>query len=88
MEEATEDAGNDNSQGQSSPPTDNPAAASTSKGKGRVLFIYSCPSASPIKFRMVYSSGVRGMQQDAMDKVGLDINAKVSCWTAGFRAHA
>lgn len=47
------------------------------KGKGRVLFIYTCPSGSPIKFRMVYSSGVRGMQQDAADKSGVEISAKV-----------
>jgi hypothetical protein len=50
------------------------------KTNGRILFIYTCPSASPIKFRMVYSSGVRGMQQDAMDKAGIDISVKVSLW--------
>jgi twinfilin-like protein len=48
------------------------------EGKGRVLFIYTCPSGSPIKFRMVYSSGVRGIQQDASDKAGIEIAAKVS----------
>ena len=44
----------------------------------RVLFIYTCPTGSPIKFRMVYSSGVRGIQQDATDKSGIEIIAKVS----------
>ena len=48
------------------------------KTKGRVLFMYTCPSGSPIKFRMVYSSGVRGMQQDAMDKANVEIAGKVS----------
>jgi len=55
-----------------------PAAAAPSKGKGRVLFIYTCPSGSPIKFRMVYSSGVRGIQQDTKDKIGMEISGKVS----------
>ena len=53
-------------------------ASPAPKGKGRVLFIYTCPSGSPIKFRMVYSSGVRGMQQDAKDKAGIDVSGKVS----------
>lgn len=48
-----------------------------SSGKSRVLFLYTCPSGSPIKFRMVYSSGVRGIQQDAKDKAGIEIAAKV-----------
>ena len=52
-----------------------PAPAPASKG--RVLFIYTCPSGSPIKYRMVYSSGVRGMQQDAADKAEIQIAAKV-----------
>ena len=55
------------------PSTSEPAP----KGKGRVIFIYTCPSGSPIKFRMVYSSGVRGVQQDAMDKANIEIAAKV-----------
>lgn len=46
--------------------------------KGRVIFIYTCPSGSPVKFRMVYSSSVRGVQQDAIDKAGMDIVGKVS----------
>jgi len=54
-----------------------PAAAPSSGGKSRVLFVYTCPSGSPIKFRMVYSSGVRGIQQDAKDKAGIEITAKV-----------
>ena len=76
----TDDANESESKEQSSPPADI-AAAPVPKGKGRVLFIYTCPSGSPIKFRMVYSSGVRGMQQDAADKAGLEINAKVNDWT-------
>ena len=56
-----------------------PASATQAKVKGRVLFLYTCPSSSPIKFRMVYSSGVRGIQQDATDKAGIDISGKVRC---------
>ncbi|RXK38585.1 hypothetical protein M231_04091 [Tremella mesenterica] len=45
--------------------------------KGRVVFIYTCPTASPVKFRMVYSSSVRGVQQEATDKAGVEIVAKL-----------
>ncbi|WVO13962.1 hypothetical protein L204_101587 [Cryptococcus depauperatus] len=45
--------------------------------KGRVIFIYSCPSKSPVKFRMIYSTNVRGVQQDAADRAGLEITAKL-----------
>ena len=48
--------------------------------KGRVLFIYSCPSSSPVKFRMVYSTGVRGVQQEATDKAGMEIVGKVGSY--------
>ncbi|ORY27213.1 hypothetical protein BCR39DRAFT_483792 [Naematelia encephala] len=46
-------------------------------GKGRVIFIYTCPSSSPIKSRMVYSSGVRSVQQDASDKADVEIATKL-----------
>ncbi|KAK8869701.1 hypothetical protein IAR55_000269 [Kwoniella newhampshirensis] len=45
--------------------------------KGRVFFIYCCPSASPVKYRMIYSTTVRGMQQDAKDKAGVEIVSKL-----------
>lgn len=45
--------------------------------KGRVVFIYWCPSSSPVKYRMVYSTTVRGIQQDALDKVGIEIVGKM-----------
>jgi hypothetical protein len=48
------------------------------KTKGRVIFIYSCPSGSPVKLRMVYSTSVRGVQQDAADKAGVEVVGKVS----------
>ena len=60
----------------------NPPAAPV-KTKGRVIFIYTCPSGSPIKFRMVYSSGVRGMQDDAKSKAGIDISSKVGIFRSG-----
>lgn len=47
------------------------------ESKGRVLFIYWCPSGSPVRFRMVYSTTVRGIQQDAMDKAGCEIIGKL-----------
>lgn len=54
-----------------------PSISSTPATKGRVLFMYTCPSGSPIKFRMVYSSNVRGIQQDAADRAGVQIAGKV-----------
>lgn len=52
------------------------------KTKGRVVFIYSCPSGSPVKLRMVYSTSVRGVQMDATDKAGVEIVGKVSPCTS------
>ncbi|WRT67231.1 uncharacterized protein IL334_004197 [Kwoniella shivajii] len=46
-------------------------------GKGRVFFIYCCPSSSPVKFRMIYSTSVRSIQQDAIDKAGVEIVGKL-----------
>ncbi|KAH7908584.1 actin depolymerizing protein [Hygrophoropsis aurantiaca] len=40
------------------------ANSPSSTGKD-IVFIYSCPSSSPIKYRMVYSSGVSGVFQRA-----------------------
>lgn len=54
-------------------------------GKGRVIFVYCCPSNSPVKYRMIYSTTVRGMQQDAIDKAGVEIIAKVR--TSPFLSH-
>jgi hypothetical protein len=59
------------------PLAEEPTAVHAQKVKGRVLFLYTCPSKSPIKFRMVYSSSVRSVQQDAKDKAGVDIVGKV-----------
>ncbi|KAL1405528.1 Twinfilin-1 [Vanrija albida] len=47
------------------------------ESKGRVVFIYWCPSGSPVKFRMIYSTSVRGVQQDAIDKAGVEIHGKI-----------
>ncbi|KAL7424123.1 Twinfilin-1 [Cryptotrichosporon argae] len=55
------------------PPTSAPAPET----KGRVVFIYWCPAGSPVKFRMVYSTTVRSIQQDARDKAGVEIAAKI-----------
>ncbi|WWD16035.1 hypothetical protein CI109_100460 [Kwoniella shandongensis] len=52
-------------------------ASDEKPGKGRVFFIYCCPSASPVKYRMIYSTTVRGMQQDAIDKAGVEIMSKL-----------
>lgn len=49
----------------------------TDADKGRVVFIYWCPSGSPVRFRMVYSTTVRGIQQDAIDKVQMPIAGKL-----------
>lgn len=63
---------------QESPKEETPSPATTAPpSKGRVLFLYTCPSGSPIKFRMVYSSSVRGIQQEAKDRCGIEISSKV-----------
>ncbi|BEI91317.1 uncharacterized protein CcaverHIS019_0401370 [Cutaneotrichosporon cavernicola] len=63
---------------------DEPKAASPPRSpspeqpsKGRVVFIYWCPTGSPVKYRMVYSTTVRGIQQDAQDKVGMEVVGKL-----------
>lgn len=56
------------------PPSSSPSPAPS---KGRVVFIYWCPPGSPVKFRMVYSTTVRGMQQDAQDKAGIALAGKL-----------
>lgn len=60
-------------------PTPPPASPSPppQETKGRVVFIYWCPSGSPVRFRMIYSTTVRGIQQDAIDKAGVEIIAKM-----------
>jgi twinfilin-like protein len=55
-----------------------PPTSAALPSKGRVLFLYTCPSGSPIKFRMVYSSSVRGIQQEAKERCGAEISGKVS----------
>lgn len=52
-------------------------AAPGAPTKGRVVFIYWCPPGSPVKFRMVYSTTVRGIQQDVSDKVGISPAGKL-----------
>jgi hypothetical protein len=58
-----------------SPPPRSPSPEQPSKG--RVVFIYWCPQGSPVKYRMVYSTTVRGIQQDAMDKAGVEVVGKL-----------
>ncbi|WVF72078.1 hypothetical protein IAT40_006890 [Kwoniella sp. CBS 6097] len=57
-------------------PAPAPAVEET-PSKGKVFFIYCCPSSSPVKFRMIYSTSVRGMQQDAADQAGVEIITKL-----------
>ncbi|WWC89937.1 uncharacterized protein L201_004866 [Kwoniella dendrophila CBS 6074] len=45
--------------------------------QGKVIFVYCCPASSPVKYRMIYSTSVRGVQQDAMDKAGVVIAGKI-----------
>lgn len=54
-----------------------PPPSSPEPVKGRVVFVYWCPPGSPVKFRMVYSTTVRGMQQDAQDKAGIALAGKL-----------
>ncbi|WVR05143.1 hypothetical protein IAU60_002155 [Kwoniella sp. DSM 27419] len=57
--------------------TEEPVAKEGTPSKGRVFFIYCCPSSSPVKFRMIYSTTVRGVQQDATEKAGVEIITKL-----------
>ncbi|TYJ56629.1 hypothetical protein B9479_002721 [Cryptococcus floricola] len=45
--------------------------------KGRVIFVYCCPSGSPVRYRMVYSTSVRSVRQDAIGKANVDIVSKL-----------
>lgn len=60
-----------------SPLPASPSPAPSAPSKGRVVFVYWCPPGSPVKFRMVYSTTVRGMQQDAQDKAGIALAGKL-----------
>ncbi|KAI8361171.1 hypothetical protein B0O80DRAFT_381081, partial [Mortierella sp. GBAus27b] len=42
-----------------------------------LVFIYTCPTASRIKERMVYSTGRAGVLQEAKDVVGLNVDKKL-----------
>lgn len=44
----------------------------------KVAFIYTCPAASAVRYRMVYSCSLRGLIRDALDNVGLSVDQKVS----------
>lgn len=56
-------------------PTSSPLHAS--KVKSEIVFIYSCPSASPIRYRMVYSVAVRATITAGSDKIGQNVNKKI-----------
>ncbi|WVQ78383.1 hypothetical protein IAT38_000469 [Cryptococcus sp. DSM 104549] len=56
---------------------ESPSQEKDAGGKGRVVFVYSCPPGSPVKYRMIYSTTVRSVRQDAADKAGVDIVSKI-----------
>lgn len=41
------------------------------------MFIYTCPSGSKIKERMVYSTGRAGVLQEAKEVAGLNVDRKL-----------
>jgi hypothetical protein len=68
------------SDGTSPPPSDAAASATspTTATSRKILFIYTCPSSSPVRHRMLYSSALRGVMKDAEDKSGIKVEKKVS----------
>lgn len=59
----------------SEPQVEEPVAAKT---RPTVFMIYSCPSASPVRYRMIYSSSVRSTIFEASQRIGFPIEKKVS----------
>ncbi len=45
---------------------------------GKVIFIYTCPTTSAVRHRMLYSSALRGVIKDAEDKGGFKVEKRVS----------
>ena len=43
----------------------------------KIACIYTCPAASPVRYRMLYSCSLRGLIRDALDIVGLSVDQKV-----------
>lgn len=50
-----------------------PESSQTSK----IACIYTCPPASPVRYRMLYSSSLRGLIRDAVDIVQLTVDQKL-----------
>lgn len=57
------------------PEVEEPTAA---KPRPTIVMIYSCPSASPVRYRMIYSSSVRSTIYEASQRIGFPIDKKVS----------
>ena len=46
-----------------------------------VIFVYTCPSKSPIRMRMVYSSSVASLIRAVGEKAGVQVAKKVSTYS-------
>jgi twinfilin-like protein len=53
------------------------SAAIESSQPNNITMIYTCPSASPVRYRMIYSSSLRGVMKEASTLIGLTIDRKV-----------
>ncbi|KAJ9096368.1 hypothetical protein QFC21_005189 [Naganishia friedmannii] len=55
-----------------------PASAKTSVGEERkIAFIYACPSASPVRNRMLFSTCVRGLIRSAEERCRVKVSKKI-----------
>jgi len=45
--------------------------------KRDILFIYACPTSSPVKSRMLYSSGVTGVIHEVLKQHGIVVTKRV-----------
>ena len=68
------------------PPASSPFPSSASAptkqaGEGReqkkIAFVYACPSASPVRNRMLFSTCVRGLIRGAEERCGVKVSKKV-----------
>ena len=58
-------------------PASNPAFSFLRLPSGKVVFIYTCPSSSPVKERMLYASSSRSVHDWAVREGGLEVVRKV-----------
>ncbi|KAJ9119507.1 hypothetical protein QFC22_003215 [Naganishia vaughanmartiniae] len=59
------------------PPSPARAPSPTSTAQRKIAFVYACPSASPVRNRMLFSTCVRGLIRGAEERCGVKVSKKV-----------